>query len=251
MLQKEGYPEENEIVICTVTKIQHHSVFCSLDEYANKSGMLHISEIAAGRVRNITEYVREGKTVVCKVLQISKEKGYIDLSLRRVTESQKKAKATSIKKYQAAYKMIESAAPEAKIEADALWAELDAKKEPYEHVFDLFQAVVEGAAKLPLESPALEAMQKTVLERLKPASVTIKGQLEIVTFAPNGVELIKEAFAAAPKLGAHYLGGGKYGCSVTAKDYKKAEAILKTDLDIMSKMIEKKSATFKFERTDR
>jgi translation initiation factor 2 subunit 1 len=251
MLRKDGYPEENELVICTVTKIQHHSVFCSLDEYENKSGMLHISEISAGRVRNITEYVKEGKTIVCKVLKLDREKGYIDLSLRRVTESQKKAKATSIKKYQSAFKLVEAAAQEAKLEAQPLWDELDAKKDSFESVFDLFQAVVEGTAKLPLTGPALAAVQKTVLERLKPARVSIKGQLEIVSYDPNGVGLIKDAFAQATSLSAAYLGGGRYGITVIAKDYKKAEAALKTDLDAITKKLEKRTAKVVFARTDR
>jgi translation initiation factor 2 subunit 1 len=251
MLRKEGYPEENEIVICTVTKIQHHSVFCTLDEYQNKSGMLHISEISAGRVRNITEYVREGKTIVCKVLKLDRERGYIDLSLRRVTEAQKKQKAQGIKKYQTAYKIVEAAAEPAGMKAEALWNELDQKRGNFETVFDLFQGVVEGTSSIPLTGAAKDAVTKVVTDRLRPASVAIKGQLEIVTYAPNGVALIQQAFAAAPKLGASYLGGGKYAVEVTAKDYKKAEAVLKTELDAAAKVIEKKSAKYIFTRTDR
>jgi translation initiation factor 2 subunit 1 len=213
--------------------------------------MLHISEISAGRVRNITEYVREGKTIVCKVLSIDPEKGYIDLSLRRVTEAQKKAKAMSIKKYQTAMKMVEAASQPAGMESQALWDELEAKKGEYESVFDLFQALVEGTATIPLTGKAKTAVEKVVLERLKPASVSIKGQLELVTYEPNGIALIHEAFANAPNLEAHYLGGGKYGIAVTAKDYKKAEALLKADLDILTKRLEKKSDKLVFARTDR
>jgi len=42
--RKEGYPEENELVLCTVTSVQYNSVFCMLDQYS-KSGMIHISEV--------------------------------------------------------------------------------------------------------------------------------------------------------------------------------------------------------------
>lgn len=249
MQKKEGFPETNEIVICTVTKIQHHSVFCTLDEYG-KSGMLHISEISAGRIRNITEYVKEGKTIICKVLQINKEKGYIDLSLRRVTEAQKKSKASNIKKEQFTNKILELAATEAKIDVDALSKELEANKGDFESLFDLFQAVVESGEKIPLSEPALSAVKKIVLEKMKPVSVTIKGKLEIVTYEPNGVELIHDAFSKT-KLVTSYLGGGKYSIDVTAKDYKKAESILKTELDALMKPLEKKTAKLEFERTDR
>ena len=52
--KKTGLPEDSEIVMCTVTKIQYSSVFVKIDEYGI-SGMIHISEIAAGRIRNIRD----------------------------------------------------------------------------------------------------------------------------------------------------------------------------------------------------
>ena len=89
LYHKDGFPEENEAVMCTVTSVQYNSVFCTLDEYG-KSGMIHISEVAPGRIRNIRDYVIEGKKVVCKVLRTDLERGHIDLSLRRVSEGQRR-----------------------------------------------------------------------------------------------------------------------------------------------------------------
>jgi len=106
ILRKEGYPERDELVLCTVTNVQFHSVFCKLDNY-EKSGMIHISEIAPGRIRNIKEHVKEGQKVVCKVLQINLERGHIDLSLRRVNAGQKRAKLNEIKQEQLAEKIVE------------------------------------------------------------------------------------------------------------------------------------------------
>src|SRR3989304_3207775 len=62
--RKKGFPEEHELLICTVTKVDLQGVFVSIDEYAIQ-GMIHISEIAPGRIRNIRDYVKEGKVIVC------------------------------------------------------------------------------------------------------------------------------------------------------------------------------------------
>ena len=97
LLKKEGFPEEGELVMCTVTNVQYHSVFVRLEEYG-KSGMIHISEVSPGRIRNIRDFVKEGKKVICKVLRINLERGHIDLSLRRVSEAQKRNKANDLKK---------------------------------------------------------------------------------------------------------------------------------------------------------
>ena len=91
LYKKQGFPEESELVMCTVSNIQYHSVFADLDEYG-RQGMIHISEISPGRIRNIRDYVKEGKKIVCKVLRVNSERGHIDLSLRRVNEAQRKNK---------------------------------------------------------------------------------------------------------------------------------------------------------------
>ncbi|MEK6861370.1 MAG: S1 RNA-binding domain-containing protein, partial [Nanoarchaeota archaeon] len=85
--KREGFPHEEEITLCTVKKILHNSIFASLDEYKDREGIIHISEIAPGRIRTIREYVREGKKILCYVLRINKERNHIELSLRRVTTS--------------------------------------------------------------------------------------------------------------------------------------------------------------------
>ncbi len=105
LAKKQGLPEEDELVLCTVTSVQHHSVFVNLDEYG-KTAMIHISEVAPGRIRNIRDYVKEGKVVVCKVLKIN-ERGNVDISLRRVTEAQRRAKINQIKQGQKIEKIVE------------------------------------------------------------------------------------------------------------------------------------------------
>ena len=87
--KKKEIPKEGEIVLCTVKKISYHSVFLKLDEYNNLEGMMHISEIAPGRIRTIRDYVKEGKKVVCKILRVNKITKSIELSLRRVNKMQR------------------------------------------------------------------------------------------------------------------------------------------------------------------
>jgi len=120
LLKKEGFPEEDELAICTVTKVQFHSVFANLDEYG-KGGMIHISEVSPGRIRNIRDFVKEGKKVVCKVLRINTDRGHIDLSLRRVTEGQKRNKIDELKQEQKAEKILEFVAKDLKIDVKKLF----------------------------------------------------------------------------------------------------------------------------------
>ena len=105
--KKKAFPEEGEFVIGTITKISSHGAYATLDEFDNKEGLIHISEIASTWVRNIRNYVREKQKVVAKVLRIDAAKEQIDLSLRRVTNAMRRNKITEWKRSQKADNLLE------------------------------------------------------------------------------------------------------------------------------------------------
>ncbi len=143
LYRRTGMPQEDEIVLCTITNVQHHSVFAKLDEY-DKSGMIHISEVSPGRIRNIRDYVQEGKKVVCKVLRIDEQKGHIDLSLRRVNEGQKRKKQEEIKHEQKAEKIIELLAKKTTKNFKKLYDEISEKVfAKYDYIYESFSSFAE------------------------------------------------------------------------------------------------------------
>ena len=107
LYHRQGIPEENEIVLCKVSKIFPNSVFVDILEYG-KSGLIHISEIAPGRIRNLREYVTPDRQIVCKVLRIDREKGHIDLSLRRVNSHEQSEKLEEIKQELKAEQLVKN-----------------------------------------------------------------------------------------------------------------------------------------------
>jgi len=100
-------PEKGELVICTVTKAKGFGAFVELDEYPGTKGFIHIKEVAPGWVKNIRDHVREGQKIVCKVMDVDPSKGYVDLSLKRVNEHQKREKIQQWKNEQKAKKLLE------------------------------------------------------------------------------------------------------------------------------------------------
>ncbi len=228
LLKKKGFPEASELVICTVTSVQHHSVFCRLDEY-DATGMIHISEVSPGRIRNIRDFVKEGKVVVCKVLSVSREKGHIDLSLRRVTESQQRSKINEVKQQQKAEKIIEFVAQKLKMKPDDAFSTVSSSiLKHYSSLFACFSDVVEGRAsleKLGIQKNIAEEIESVIRQRLKPAEVEIKGVISLVSYDSDGVDVVKDALKKAAGEGVElkYIGAGKYSISVRAPDFKKAE----------------------------
>lgn|SRR5690606_21698864 len=64
----------------TVTGIQPYGAFVALDN--ETQGLVHISEITYGFVKDIHEYLEVGQEVRVKVLDIDKEASKISLSIR-------------------------------------------------------------------------------------------------------------------------------------------------------------------------
>lgn len=255
LLKKQGFPQDEELVLCTVTGVNPHSVFCTLDEYGGRTGMIHISEVAPGRIRNIREFVQEGKKVVCKVLQTNKEKGHIDLSLRRVNQTQKTNKLNEIKQEQLSEKIIEYAAKQTGESVLTLYNKLSEKMlAKHASIFAAFEEVANDKLNLEtlVDKKIAKLLTDAIKQRIKPPQVEIGGDLKITSYAPNGIQQIKDALAFASKAGAavRYLGAGAYHVEVTATDYKDAEKLLKTAVDATINFAEKNKMTAEFIRKE-
>src|SRR3990170_2842269 len=101
------WPEEGELVVCSVQNVKNFGAFVSLDEHEGKEGFIHVRDVATGWVKYIRDHVREGQKVVCKVLGVDAERGHIDLSLKQVNEHQKREKVQEWKNEKKAEKLLE------------------------------------------------------------------------------------------------------------------------------------------------
>src|SRR5271157_5823492 len=91
-------PEPGEIVICTVREITSHGIYVNLDQYGGMNGFLHVSEISTGWVRNIERVAKPQQRLVLKVIRADRVRREIDLSLRQVTNEERRAKVIEWKR---------------------------------------------------------------------------------------------------------------------------------------------------------
>lgn len=82
-----GKYEKGKIVKGVVTGIESYGVFVSFDEYY--SGLIHISEISHGFVKNITDFVNIGDVIYTEILEVDEETSHLKLSIKNI--SHKKA----------------------------------------------------------------------------------------------------------------------------------------------------------------
>lgn len=97
--------EKGDLIRGTVTAIEPYGAFVSCDEYY--TGLIHISEITDGFVKNINDYVNIGEVIYCKILDIDDESGHLKLSVRNSHENlKKKVRRTRIKETSRGFKSL-------------------------------------------------------------------------------------------------------------------------------------------------
>src|SRR3989344_3914182 len=99
------YIREGDVILCMVRKIEVTSVFLEIEDCPLMGSMV-LSEVAAGRIRNLGDYVSKGKKIVCKILKVSKD--HVELSLRRVTTKEREEVLEWHQKNRAYSRILES-----------------------------------------------------------------------------------------------------------------------------------------------
>ncbi len=244
LLKREGFPDEDEIVLCTVTKVQKHSVFSVLEEYGKKTGLIHISEVSPGRIRNIRDYVEEGKVVVCKVLKVDEKRGYIDLSLRRVSQHQARIKKEQIKQEQKAEKIIDNIAKKLNKNVKEVYSPVaEVLLKDYDYIYEGFNDYVKKNIDLKKILPEKIAgpLSEEVKSKIKPKKVIIKGEFKLISYDNKGVDVIKQALMLLEKKGisVKYRGGGSYSVAIEGENVKELDNTLQESvgetIDFISK----------------
>lgn len=87
--------EVGTVVTGKVTGIQPYGAFVAIDE--STQGLVHISEITHGYVKDVNEHLKVGDEVQVKILSVDEAKGKIGLSIR-ATEEAPSIPASSAKK---------------------------------------------------------------------------------------------------------------------------------------------------------
>jgi translation initiation factor 2 subunit 1 len=236
MVRTSEFPEEGELVVCTVQSVKNFGAFVSLDEYDGKEGFIHIRDVATGWVKYIRDYVREGQKIVCKVLGVDSSKGHIDLSLKSVNEHQKREKIQQWKNENKAEKLIEIVAERMGIKPDEAYEQFGyALLDTFGTLYGSFELVAmhpESLEEEGLEGPWTKTFIDVAKENVTPAYVQIDGYLEMTCPLPDGVDHIKDALIAGivsstEQVKIQYIGAPKYRIVVAAPDYKIAEEEMK------------------------
>jgi len=111
--------EKGKIVKGTVTYIEDYGAFMSFDEYY--TGLIHISEISKGFVKDIRDFVDVGDRIFVEILDVDEEESKLRLSIKNINyKINGKYRRHKIKETKSGFQSLEEKLP--------TWIEKELKK---------------------------------------------------------------------------------------------------------------------------
>lgn len=200
-----------------VRSIAEMGAYVHLLEYNDIEGMILLSELSRRRIRSINKLIRVGKTEPVVVIRVDKEKGYIDLSKRRVsaedvekcTERFAKAKAVnSILRHVAELLKYESNEQLEELYQKTAWHFEEKYKKNKASAYDYFkQAVIDPSilAECGLDENTKEVLLSQVKRKLTSQAVKIRADIECACYGYEGIDAVKTALKSGLELSTEEL----------------------------------------------
>ncbi len=254
-------PEQDELVLATVKKILPYGAFCTLDEYNNREAFLHISEVASRWIKNIHEFLKDNQKIVARVYRFIPEKNQIDLSLKRVTEMDRKRKLEHNRREKRGKKLLELAAKKVSKDAKGSAAIAEIEEQLMKEFGDVYTALEElslntesALQKVKLGEEWKDALLEVAQQNIKKTSVSVERVIVLSSHAREGIHGIKTVLAgieqkapAGAQLNITYLGAPRYMLTLTADDYKTAEKFIQAVISDAVNEMKGKGSVLKLE----
>lgn len=196
------YPEVDEVVMVNVQEIAEMGAYVKLLEYDNIEGMVLLSELSRRRIRSIQKLIRVGKNEVAVVLRVDKEKGYIDLSKRRVSAEDIVKCDERYNKSKAVHLILRHCAEKFSIPLETLYTTVGwPLSRKYGHAYDAFKlSITDPTIFESVEAPSsdvLDELKLYISRRLTPQPIKIRADIEVSCFSYEGIDAIKKALKTA------------------------------------------------------
>lgn len=263
------YPEVDDVVMVSVKNIAEMGAYVALLEYNNIEGMILLSELSRRRIRSISSLIKVGRQEPVMVLRVDKEKGYIDLSKRRVSEEDIAGCEERYNKSKLVHSIMRHVADTMDADLEDLYTHVAwPLYRKYGHAFEAFKNIVtdpdsvlsgltkevkemEGDEEVTKTVPAMteavkDALIKNIRRRMTPQPLKIRADIELKCFQFDGVVHIKDAMRKAEAAGTEecpvkikLVAPPLYVITTQTLDKDLGIALLETAIKACAKEIEK------------
>ncbi|KAH0493907.1 Eukaryotic translation initiation factor 2 subunit alpha [Trichoderma ghanense] len=199
---EEKYPEIDSFVMVNVKQIAEMGAYVKLLEYDNIDGMILLSELSRRRIRSIQKLIRVGRNEVVVVLRVDKEKGYIDLSKRRVSPEDIVKCEERYNKSKMVHSIMRHVAEKTQTPIESLYESITwPLNRKYGHAIDAFKLSITNPEvwddiKFP-NQVVEDELKLYISKRLTPQPTKVRADVEVTCFGYEGIDAVKAALRTA------------------------------------------------------
>lgn len=208
---KHKFPECDEVVMVNVRQIAEMGSYVNLLEYNKIEGMILLSELSRRRIRSINKLIRVGRNEVVVVIRVDKEKGYIDLSKRRVSSEEILKCEDKFARGKTVNSILRHTAEVLKMTSDEEFEDLyertawkiDEKYKKAGHAYDIFKNCVSEPQildELDIPEEWKQILLSNIRRRLTPQAVKCRADVEVSCYSYEGIDAIKTSLKEGLKL---------------------------------------------------
>ncbi|KAK2087941.1 Eukaryotic translation initiation factor 2 subunit 1 [Saguinus oedipus] len=241
------FPEVEDVVMVNVRSIAEMGAYVSLLEYNNIEGMVLLSELSRRHIRSINKLIQIGRNECLVVIRVEKEKGYIDLSKRRVSPEEAIKCEDEFTKSETVYSILHHVAEVLQYTKDeqleslfqrTAWVFDDKYKRPGYGVYNAFKHAVSDLPildSLDLNEDEWEVLINNINRRLTPQAVKIPADIQVACYGYEGIDGVKEALRAAPP---------RYVMTTTTLERTEGLSVLSQAMAVIKEKTEEKRGVF-------
>lgn len=206
---EEEYPKVQSFVKVHVTQISDMGAYVKLLEYGDVEGMIQFSELSRLRIRSFKKVIQIGDTVIAKVIQLDKEKGYIDLSKKSVSMEDATLCEERYQKTRAVVEIMRQLAITTgnsllELNQRIAWP-LNKDSQFGKSCFDAFRISIQEPdlvwSKVNITPKEKKIIQVQICKRLSPKLVKIRADVHVMCFKSEGIEAVKTSLLAGIRQG--------------------------------------------------
>ncbi|KAF5101652.1 hypothetical protein D0Z00_000726 [Geotrichum galactomycetum] len=205
------YPEIDDVVIVNIKEIADMGAYVKLLEYDDIEGMILLSELSRRRIRSIQKHVKVGKNEVVVVMRVDTDKGYIDLSKRRVSAEDAAKAEEKYNKSKAVHSILRHVAEKHKVPLVTLYETIGwPLSRKYGHAYDAFKIAITSPETVfeDITGPSqliLDEVKTQIGRKLTPNPTKIRADIAVSCFSYEGVEAVKAALKAGEALNSEQV----------------------------------------------
>lgn len=195
------FPKVDQLVMVNVVNVETLGAYVQLLEYNDIEGMVLLSELSRRRIRSINKLIRVNRKEVVMVLRVDREKGYVDLSKRRVPAEDVQAFTSKYNKAKHVHSILFNVAKTLGFVLEDLYEAIGwPLYKRFGHAYDAFKASLvkedEVFAGIDVPEQVKAQLLKNIKRRLAAQPIKIRADIEVTCFTKEGIDAIREALLA-------------------------------------------------------